>query len=198
MKKTTFIIIDAVIALTVILGIYMYINKKNFSNQKKDSSANTVGCLPEESFDCTIKDAIVVSETLKQTWQKFPIEISKLPVDSWYKITTNTEQEFQMILYPNVGKHYLLGSHDFTITLKIAQGNRDQNIPLTCTKGTEFIKTDDLPGGVVHNGPYDIGLSIRVNYFYKGPSGGNPNPFTPQTLEILKNISNSIRIGKCS
>jgi hypothetical protein len=195
MKKRTVIIIDLCIVLLIATATYFYLNRKNIITDRTEH--DYLLCGHRKSYDCTVKDGTTVSGTLKLSWQKFPIQINQLPPDSWYKITSNTSDNYELLLYPNVGKHYLLGKHDFTISLKINPGARDQKIPLTCSTGADFKKSTDIPGGIISNGPYDIELGTHVNYFYNGPAGGNPNPYTYEVINILKKISENIKLGKC-
>jgi hypothetical protein len=120
MKKYLFIIIDTVIVLAVGIGVFVYL--KYYS--PKPFSVQTTSCTPAESNDCTIHDATVIQGEFKETWKNVSVRLGNIPANSWYKIIQNTDESYEVKFYPHVGKHFILGSHDFTISLKITKTNR--------------------------------------------------------------------------
>ncbi len=157
-------------------------------------SAAPLPCKPEASNDCQLKDYQVVKDgQITLTWQNLSIRAASLPVQSWYQVMKSSDQEYHLILYPDVGDHYLLGHHDFKVEIKIKKTDRKPG-PLVCTT---FPSGQDYQAKPLENSNFDIEVRQGVNYFYDGGPGSNPNPFTHEVREILKKILESIRIGKC-
>lgn len=151
-------------------------------------------CTPKESNDCLLKDATVVKgDEIALLWQGIVIKSTQLPENSWYKVEKSTDQEYTLVIYPDVGKHYILGHHDFEIFVVIRKTLRSPT-SFTC------IKIEKSEDSLVHkftNGPYDIEIKSSLNYFYHGGPGSNPNPYTREVKEILKTVLENIRVGKC-
>lgn len=192
MKKYLFIIIDSVIVLALCIGVFVYL--KYYS--PKPSSIQTTSCTPAESNDCKLINFEVINGPFKKTWKNISILLDNIPTNSWYKIIQNTDENYEIKLYPHVGKHYILGSHDFMISLKITKTNRPST-PLSCTTVNKLDPNTMFPSGTVQNGPYDIAIYYDVNYYYDGGPGSNPNPYTDEVNTVLNKILDSIQIGSC-
>ncbi len=151
-------------------------------------------CTPAESNDCLIKNATVVNNSKIQVqWQKIKIKIGHLPTDSWYVINKAEPEEYELVVYPDIGKHYILGHHDFGIVINIKKIDR----PLTGLTCTAVVKPEDVWEQKLKNSNWDITIKNDLNYFYHGGPGSNPNPFTSEVRKILKEVWDTIRIGKC-
>lgn len=151
-------------------------------------------CQPEASNDCRIKDPLIIKEgRLLLQWNDLQIDVRRIPQNSWYQIPKNSPDEYLLVLYPDVGEHDLLGRHDFGVELKIQRSDRPaKTIQCTAVKADPAFSDQNY-----RNGPFDLEVRERVNYFYHGSPGSNPNPFTPEVREILQNLIGSMRIGKC-
>lgn len=154
----------------------------------------TSSCQPAPSNDCNIKDATVVqSGEIAPLWQGLKIGVRNLPSQSWYRVEKNSDAEYVVVVYPNVGKHYILGSHDFEINIEIRKTERKSG-KIACT----VIPSSDAMGDQkFENSSFDIEVKHRLNYFYNDGPGSNPNPYTGEVRQILKKVVEGIRIGAC-
>lgn len=151
-------------------------------------------CTPPESNDCNIKDATVLKESgIVFLWQGMTVKAGQLPMDSWYKVEKSDEQEYLIAIYPNVGKHYILGQRDFELFIHIQKSQRTPTT-LICS---QFSFEESMGDQKTTNSHFDITIKHRLNYFYHGGPGSNPNPYTNEVEKILKTVVASIRIGKC-
>lgn len=151
-------------------------------------------CTPAESNDCLIKNATVVNDSkIQAQWQKIKIKVGHLPTNSWYVINKADPQEYELAVYPDIGKHYILGHHDFGVVINIKKTDR----PLTGLTCITIVKAEDSWEQKLKNSNFDITIQDDLNYFYNGGPGSNPNPFTSYVRKILKEVWNSVRIGKC-
>lgn len=120
---------------------------------------------------------------------------SNFPERSWYKVEKSTGDEFEVILFPNVGKQEFARPYDFRLHITIKKTDRPAG-PIGCSlpKGKE-----DLTGEDLRNANYDITVRHRLDYDYSHSTVpyGNPNPYTPETTKILLDIWKSLRIGNC-
>lgn len=148
-------------------------------------------CKPKRSNDCRLHDAFVLPEPkLHLEWNDLQIDASQLPQNSWYKITEESETAFTFIVYPHVGEHYILGSHDFEIHVLLKKRDAKTESALTVVKANEV--SDDFSDITLQNGGYDITISQRLNYSYEGEPQSNPNPFTREVITILKTVMENI------
>lgn len=153
-------------------------------------------CKPVESNDCLIKDATVSEDGdvgAMTSWPDFILR-AKLPPQSWTKTLKNTEQEFEWILYPFVGKHYILGGHDFEIIVKVTK-TTDYYKPFSCISFDYLNKYSEVTTDV---GSFRIEVKNGLNYFYHGGPGSNPNPYTSEVDEILLSVLKSVKVGTCN
>lgn len=155
---------------------------------------SAVPCKPEESNDCRLKDyQVVKGGEIRQAWQSLSVRAASLPPDSWFRVEKSDDREYRLVIYPNVGDHYILGRHDFEVEIKIKKTDRKPG-PLGCTTFPSGLEYQPKP---LENSNFDIEVRHGVNYFYHGGPGSNPNPFTHEVKEILKKVLEGIRIGKC-
>lgn len=192
MKRSAIILIDGLIAVAIIAGVYFYFKNQSVLDENPKPTVS-LACGPAQSHDCTLKDFKVASGTLELAWQKLPLKIEKLPVDSWYKINKETETEYELTVYPNVGEHYILGNHDFPIIISVTKTDR-KSTNLKCVNRSGFDESD-AQKLILQSGPFDIQIQSDLNYYYDGGPGSNPNPYTAEVLKILKDVM--IAIGKC-
>ncbi len=194
MKKNWIIFLDLFIFIVVALNVILYV-KKLPPYQKNTTPVSECGS--PQSNDCLLKNLNLptASGTLKINWEKLPITVENLPTNTWYSKGENMEKsELQLTIYPNIGKHYLLGSHDFGLILKINKSNRKVS-KLSCIKRNPFDQESPEQNNIYTSGIFDIEFKDNVNYFYNGGPGTNPNPYTPEVAELLKKIH--IKIGNC-
>ncbi|MBI4412362.1 MAG: hypothetical protein HY541_07760 [Deltaproteobacteria bacterium] len=150
-------------------------------------------CSPPRSNDCTIVDATVVSSgEIAPLWQGLKIEAKNLPPQSWYRVEKSTDDEYVLVVYPNVGEHYLLGRRDFEINIEIRKTQKTGKVVCTAVPFE-----DSLGDRQFENGPFHIEVKHRLNYFYDGGPGSNPNPYTREVSQILKKVIEGIKIGDC-
>lgn len=169
--------------------------KKSNSTPEQIFSGSTIkkDCSPKRSNDCTIRDALVLQEPeLKLDWENLTFRATQLPSNSWYKIEKSDSSDFEMTLYPNVGPHYILGQHDFTFVISIHKSERVNQAESQITKIENV--SDDMSDLKLQNGIYDIEIKQRLNYYYDGGPGSNPNPFTSEVVNILKSVLKNIVI----
>jgi hypothetical protein len=193
MKKNLLAILGTVVIITIFTGSIIYF-KKNSSPEKQ---VQKLECGSPESNDCILQklNLPTASGTLKISWEKLPITIENLPANTWYsKAESMAKDELQLTIYPDIGKHYLLGKHDFSTTISINKSNKKFS-RLSCIQKSAFNEGVESPDKVYQNGIFDVALKHKVNYFYNGGPGSNPNPYTPEVVELLKKIH--IKIGNC-
>ena len=163
------------------------------ANTVKPRAAPAAPCIASDIKECPPAGMFATQGSYTQDWQNLKIAMGKLPADSWFKMVTLTDTDYEMIVYPNMGKQEFSNPHDFYIDIIIKKSSRAPS-PQICTQALGY---DDLRDETFKNANFDITLMHRLNYSFQGPAGSNPNPYDYDIKQKLLDIFKSMRIGTC-
>lgn len=156
---------------------------------------SVVSCPPAEAYCAPEPKAKNrISGAFKADWQGVPISLSHLPSGSLHKLRRDEGGRWELVVFPNIGKHPLLGPHAFYVYVQ-ADGVAPDAGHFPCLTPNGI---GDLEGESFSGSGWEISVGKFVNYTYRGPPGSNPNPYTPEVEKILGEVMRGIRIGQCT
>lgn len=141
--------------------------------------------------------------TLRLKWNdQLFIVAENLPLNSYYRVVETIEssgrpgrlgKKFTVTLYPDIGRHYLLGHYD--AGLEIAAEMLTTSLGQTACKAASG--RDDLSAETFLVNDHEVTIQPILNYAPDSGPYGNPNPYTPELKELLLKIWRGLKVGAC-